>query len=60
MGPEEGEEHLDTIRAFANTELIRHPSRPLSELAEASLMRAIHMSAKKRGITFAQIGVPVA
>ncbi len=60
-GPKEGEDHLDTICAFAKTELSRHvSSKPLSEVAEASLMRAIHMATKKRGVTFVQLGVSMA
>ncbi len=61
IAPKEGEGNLATICAFANTELTRHPSsQPLSEVAEAALMRAIHLATKKRGVSFAQLGVSMA
>ncbi|MGO8754393.1 MAG: hypothetical protein ACLQHK_04085 [Gallionellaceae bacterium] len=50
IAPQEKENHLDTIRAFSDAEMFRHPeTRPHSDAAQAALAAAIQAAADQRG-----------
>lgn len=55
--PEEGRDDLDTIRAFAATELAHHAETGRhSDVAEQALQQAIRDAAAKRGTTLVRLG----
>jgi hypothetical protein len=49
IGPQEKESHFDTIRAFSEAEMFRHPETwPHSDAAQAALTQAIQAAAGQR------------
>lgn len=56
IAPQEKENHLDTIRAFSEAELFRHPeTRPHTNAANAALVAAIQAAADQRGVVLVPI-----
>ncbi len=54
--PEDNRDNLETIRAFSETELSRHPARAAhSDQAEHALSAAIQASAAQRGANLVQL-----
>ncbi len=50
IAPQEKENHLDTIRAFSDAEMVRHTeTRPHSDAAQAALVGVIQAVAEQRG-----------
>ncbi|MGC2457444.1 MAG: hypothetical protein WA435_05575 [Gallionellaceae bacterium] len=56
IAPQEKENPLDTIRAFSDAEMIRHPeTRPQTDSAKAALVAAIQAAADQRGVVLVPI-----
>jgi hypothetical protein len=56
VAPEKKESHLDTIRAFSDAELFRHPETVArSDAAQAALTGAIQAAAEQRGVELTPI-----